>query len=571
MLKKLVTFILCAAIIAGMTCAAFAQNPADSLNVIVATDLHLMTKETVGNIRNSAEMPEYPLYFHAKRNGMLNCESEAVLVELLKRAALSDAEYVLITGDIVNDADHASHKRAAELFRSFEATAGKQIFVINGNHDCRNGFTKDNFRSNYADFGFTQALARHSGSLSYTADLGGDYRLLAIDTCTYDDSRGRIDASLLAWIAEQAEAADKDGKKLVAMMHHGLLEHMKGAMVDVAELFMTDRIEQGDELSNTFADLGIKYFFTGHAHANDITKAYSAAGNEIYDVESVCLISYPCSYRNVSFSDSGIDIKTERINSIDTVNLPAGYTADQLALIKSDFQGYAYGMLAPSTKYVLRGMMTDMEGAFGRFGISAGSEIGKIYSKLMPRAYETICFPIYSKDDTGLGSFEALAGAAGFELPQSEYKTIFDIAAYIIAAHSSGDENIPANSIEIKLFWQCMKLAVMQSMDGFEEDYDTFVQKFPLHMNFTQLKDCVSRAVFRQSLSREILAVLLAPLIEGATVDAYQPGDVNVTLPSYSAQPQEQSKLQRLAEIIDYLRDVFSKLMEIVFGRLKFA
>lgn len=554
-MKKLFVLLLTLLILASSSTVALSAE-APPLEVIVASDLHVTAKSSVGSVRNDTRMAAYPMYSHVRSNGLMWAESEAILIEFLRIAASRKEKYILISGDLSNLGEASGHEAVAAHFEKFEADTGKQIFIVNGNHDSESAVTKAEVEQYYQNFGYNQALARHADSLSYTAELDGKYRLLAIDSCVEDKSAGEINASVLSWIEEQADAAKKDGKHLVAIMHHNLLRHMGGAGMVLAENFMDDRLTNADEVWQTLADLNIKYIFTGHAHANDISAKTSENGNEIFDVETCALSSYPCAYRSVSFSDEAVKIQTEFITGIDLANLPAGYTHEQLKLISGDFPAYARTYLYMSANYMLRSYLLNPAYGLSKLGVDASSGIGQPLADIMPGLYNTLCLPLYNADAGRGESMEGLAGKYGHTLPASKYKDIFEVVGELLSAHVRGDENFPSDSVEVRLVIDCLKLSAIKTLDGLELPLGKGLICRIIEKNFVKLKNNVFGLAFSDDLV-SIVKILIAPIIEGVSTDVFAPGDLNVTLPSYTqaatSPPSKGEFLDLLCEVIDYI------------------
>ncbi len=534
----------------------------DSLSAIFISDVHYTAKSVVGSIQNFITMPEYPLYSHARHNAQLFAESEAIITKFLDIAAKSESKYIMISGDLSDLGNPESHRQLAEMFHEFEKKTNKQIFVINGNHDAQGSFTKADFANNYSEFGYSEALARDENSLSYTADLDDNYRLIAIDGCVYNESYGEVDSSLLSWIEAQVKAARADNKKLIAIMHHNLLRHMKGLAVEAADNLIDDRLENADDIWELFADYGIKYIFTGHAHANDITSAVSKKGNEIYDVETCALIGYPCSYRNIVFSDTGVNIKTNEINEIDINLLPSGYNQEQLSLIESDFKAYAFGMVGASAKYMLRCYMANPSYGIEKLHLEPESRLAKVLIKIMPLMYETFCLPLYKDGNSNSKSIEEVAYKCGYNLPKSDYTDLFEVAGTIVAEQTRGDENLPADSIEIRLLWDCIKVAAVDSLDGLEEDFEQAMLEYNLPIKFSEVKSFASTLAFRQSIVKKLMAVFFEPAIEGVTVDS-KPADLNVILPPYSHIGTPESILNMIQKYIELIYYYITRLAKV--------
>lgn len=534
----------------------------NSLSAIVATDLHYTAKSIVQNIQNYVTMPENPLFSHARHNAQLFAESEAIINSFLDIAAQSESRCILISGDLADFGRPESHRQLALMFKKFEEETQKQIYVINGNHDAKEGFTKANFAENYYEFGYSQALVRDENSLSYTADLDDKYRLIAIDSCIYDESYGEINSSLLLWIENQAKDAKKDNKNLIAIMHHNLLKHMNGLAVYATDKLIDDRLENADDVWELFANWGIKYIFTGHAHSNDIASSVSQKGNEIFDVETCALIGHPCSYRNVEFSDTGVKITTNDINEIEINQLPLGYSQEQLRLIASDFNGYAYGMMVASTKYMLRSYMANPLHGIEKLRLDPESSLAQLLIKIMPRMHETLCLPLYKTEATNGNSIEEVAEKCGYQLPASNYSDLFEIAGKVVGEKTRGDENLPADSIEIRLLWDCIKVAAVDSLDTLEEDIEKAIIESNLPITFSNIKSFATLLAFRQSIVRKIMTVLLGPAIEGVTVDS-EPGDLNVILAPYSQAGTSESIIDAIQKFLAFVFDYITKLIKV--------
>ncbi|MPM76525.1 hypothetical protein SDC9_123523 [bioreactor metagenome] len=101
----------------------------------------------------------------------------------------------------------------------------------------------------YADYGYGTALARDEHSLSYVFEpAGSNLRILAIDACKYEENDfeksicrhdGRIKPQTMKFIAQQVADARREGKRIIGMIHHGVVSHwkyqnrvMKGYLVD---------------------------------------------------------------------------------------------------------------------------------------------------------------------------------------------------------------------------------------------------------------------------------------------------------------------------------------------------
>ncbi len=163
-----------------------------TLDIAVFSDDHLYDAVSLGATGSALES-----YISNDRKMLLESERivDAVLSDLKNR---SNLRYLFICGDLTKDGERVNHELLASKLQALEDETNIEVFVINGNHDLSNqnavkydGDTTtavetvdcEDFRSIYANFGYNQAVSKHSASLPYSADLGDNYRLISIDSC----------------------------------------------------------------------------------------------------------------------------------------------------------------------------------------------------------------------------------------------------------------------------------------------------------------------------------------------------------------------------------------------------
>ena len=281
----------------------------------------------------------------------LIAESDAILRALVAAVNAENPDVVLISGDLTKDGELISHQSAAALLLQMKAQ-GRRVFVVPGNHDIQNpaassyagdtatpvaSIVPKDFATIYGDLGYGDAITTDPSSLSYVAELVPGLWLLALDSCIYGDVRGPMDSSgrfvdgTKAWIQAQLDEAKKRGVRVMAMMHHGLLEHFAMQSVIFPEFVIGDR----DAVAGLLSNGGVGVVFTGHFHANDITRGTpSASTKSMVDVETGSAVTYPCPYRVIDVSDDALAITTQHITTID-------YDLGG----KPDFQTYAHDSL----------------------------------------------------------------------------------------------------------------------------------------------------------------------------------------------------------------------------------
>jgi 3',5'-cyclic AMP phosphodiesterase CpdA len=265
----------------------------------------------------------------------LLAESNAILNKTIDSIKGTDAQIVLITGDLTKDGEKLSHIQVAAYLKKLKE-AGKLVLVVPGNHDINNPqavkydgdktvpvetVSAADFKKIYFDYGYREAIAKDPNSLSYVAEPLPGLRIIAIDSCSYDENftKGRPETSSglnkqrLKWIRDQLQQAKASKALVIGMMHHGLIQHFSMQSV----LFSKYLIADWENLSSEFADLGMKAVFTGHFHAQDIAKQQTVSNNVMYDIETGSLVTYPCPYRIITLMSDKMDVKTETIRDID--------------------------------------------------------------------------------------------------------------------------------------------------------------------------------------------------------------------------------------------------------------
>ena len=398
-MKKIISVILSAIMIFSMFCfGASAEN--EELIITVVNDLHYNTTYTNRIIETNKLNADF---YHVGTSTRLPNEAYAIILAFLEDAAENDSQFVIIPGDITDHGTDDEISVMTGLFREFEKNTGKQIYVVPGNHDYFNS-SVEKFKADYAEFGYNEAVEVDDSTASYIVDLPGDYRLLAIDSCAPGESRHGIDEARLQWIANQGEKAKADGKKLIAMHHHNLLEHMVFSALIQPNGVVSAKVQNA---ADVYADAGIRYIFTGHTHDHDIASYKSANGAVIYDAVTGSLNALGSLYRVVSFGEK-VKFETKGVDSIDVTLLPEGITENALAIAESNF--FEYQTIATNLSYEI---------VFNNYTTAAGlksflkledDEMNAIIDKVGNRLNEALNMPLLKKNEVEEGkSIEALA------------------------------------------------------------------------------------------------------------------------------------------------------------------
>ena len=181
-------------------------------------------------------------------------------------------------------------------------------------------------------------------------------RLIAMDSCIYNSSNknnpgqtvnlsnytlsitgGTFSPATLSWIQNQIINAKANGKTIIGMMHHGIVPHFSEQPVFFPDFVLQNYAAVGTTLSS----LGLNVVFTGHFHAQNISKA-TYNSNTLLDIETGSLVTYPIPIRSIKLilNRDEFEITTSRVTSTASF-LP--YTWNGVTY--PNFQSYALGFL----------------------------------------------------------------------------------------------------------------------------------------------------------------------------------------------------------------------------------
>lgn len=253
-------------------------------------------------------------------------KSKGTIAAALEEIKNSDAEFLLIAGDLSNDGELCSHEEIREMLYEFKKS--KPVFVITATHDwCCDGnprrFEGDNVYNDvetlgpdelhefYRDFGLSDSISEfhtHQDKVSYVIRPAEGLTVFCLDDDQNGEGGSGYSDEHFNWIKEQTEAAKKRGDIVFGMQHHHL------------HLTEFDRVINGrgsveyrEKLCKKFADIGFPVMFTGHSHMQHIRRIDSENGNPFYEINVGSISGYPAPIVYCEASKDGIDIKTEHL------------------------------------------------------------------------------------------------------------------------------------------------------------------------------------------------------------------------------------------------------------------
>jgi 3',5'-cyclic AMP phosphodiesterase CpdA len=279
----------------------------------------------------------------AGRN-LIHLSDEIVSSVVDSLSADKNIQFILICGDLTKDGEYENHLRMRDFLGKLEAS-GKKVYVVPGNHDINNyrarrflpsgsepvpSVTPQEFSALYGAFGYDEAISRDPHSLSYVAEPVAGLWVFGLDACTYEKNSpnnplstyGEFKNDTLLWLEKMLLEARDRKKTVIGFMHHGLLEHFASE----AKYFSAYVVKNNEAVARLCAFYGMRFIFTGHFHAQDITFSRFTNSSAIFDVETASLVTYPCAYRTLRFiGDGKTEIVSHRVTTIPSVHYFSHY------------------------------------------------------------------------------------------------------------------------------------------------------------------------------------------------------------------------------------------------------
>ncbi|MBQ9913004.1 MAG: metallophosphoesterase [Clostridia bacterium] len=556
-MKKVISVFLSVLMIFSLVSVGVSAAEKEELKITVANDLHYnkhRAEEASGKYASAD-------YSHVSGNGQLWVEATLIIDTFFAEFLQSDSDILLIPGDLVDRGTDAEHQEFSEKLAELEAK-GKTVYVVPGNHDYYGGISPEQFASYYNAFGYDEAVAKDENSASYVAELGDGYRLLAVDSCLPGDGISGIDEERKAWIEEQAQQAQQDGKKLISMMHHNMLNHFIFGDILHPGGFVNSEIG----LPELYAQYNVKYTLTGHTHAHDI-KAYTGAnGVTIYDILTSSLNLYPLPYRTIVLGDEAV-IRTEIIETVDMTSKQGIISDNCYALATEDFQAYAlecarYGLDVTIDSYVSASKIKSLL----KLDEEKDADVCAIIDRVVPRFAELLDTPMYIKDARGGESLEAYANALNLDFTETDIKTFKELGSFFYQCYVEGDENYGLFSAEYILLTASLTVILNQVLaEVTAEDYTKLLNFL---IDYFNLKSIDSVNAYAGDAISRIKGIDLFVSALGSSILLYfttdeLPADNNTTLPGYAEPAVDESSLSIFDRIVNFFLNLFNTILRI--------
>lgn len=333
-MKKVLSLML--ALVLILVAAPITVVSADgvSVGIGVISDIHYFPAELTGDY-----CPAFLKYceLNTRQPGQSVALLNSALYAIEKHAAEKGIKYLIIPGDLSRDGEYEAHRILAERLLLFEAQTGIEVIVINGNHDINNynaatfengvmeptrATTPQEFLELYKNLGYdlayntyTPPYGGEAGMLSYSVRLDGNIRLICIDCEKYSGSslnstyagENIYPSELMNWVIAEMEDARLCGERIIGMTHESVPAHfdMQPTVLNAT------MVDNWLEVSETLADGGMKYIFTGHTHMSDIVTSVSDSGETITDIMTPSLTGFPNTFREVVFTNTDSEFSAD--------------------------------------------------------------------------------------------------------------------------------------------------------------------------------------------------------------------------------------------------------------------
>jgi 3',5'-cyclic AMP phosphodiesterase CpdA len=248
---------------------------------------------------------DHPSRFHLVEVGIPAMEQIFAQLEPL------DLDFLLIPGDLTQHGEPENHRWLADRL----ATLPYPAYVIPGNHDLvhRDGtdtaIAAADFPSYYEKFGYDQ------NRLYYSHTILPGLRLIGLNSIGFDAdgnqlAMGHLDAEQFAWLESTLESTEESTDSMtMVMIHHNVIEHLPGqTQSQMGRRYMLGNASQ---LLQLLQKHQVKLLFTGHLHVQDI-----AHHQDIYEITTGSLVSYPHPYRILEFQQNQLKIDSRRITQL---------------------------------------------------------------------------------------------------------------------------------------------------------------------------------------------------------------------------------------------------------------
>ena len=379
---------------------------AQQVQMMVMSDPHVME-------RSLFDVPYGEAFLSSlQRDLKVNESSQQLFDQFVSKVLAEKPQLLLIPGDLTKDGERVSHDYVAGKLKEIEAQ-GTKVYVIPGNHDMENplayGYhgtkservptvSEQEFREIYKDFGYAEAISMDSVTGSYICYPMQGLAIVGLNTNIPNKNKsryvhGRLWQSTLNWLERAAGSARAEGRLVIAMTHHQIMQHHNQedyfaptAMTNMEKLKGLPSLR---DVQQTLTRSGIHLVLTGHYHIQSVTDVETLHG-KLTDVSTGSLAGFPSPFRRLS-----LNVGTGRLRITSATmfgNKPTQWPQTDLAKREQDRLRYMVQLYVPR----IQGVKIDMNEAYQYLAtsynkalcaLSAGDETGHkpkdIYTECM--------------------------------------------------------------------------------------------------------------------------------------------------------------------------------------------
>jgi 3',5'-cyclic AMP phosphodiesterase CpdA len=228
----------------------------------------------------------------------LGSAADPLLAQTIDRLnALDDLDFVLITGDVLDQAVEAELER----FMALLGRLNKPWHFLPGNHD---GFYHPDHPQAFAPHEAVPRIDPRMASprpdaqrARWSRPVAEGVQLIGLDSRMPDDWGGHVDAAQMAWLQDELEA-HRDSL-VIAAVHHPLHHLTELSRQPLWSRFVCSNGAQIEALLDQHPN--VKLVLSGHHHAQQIRVrgTGSHARSSRLHISTGALAGYPCVYRTV--------------------------------------------------------------------------------------------------------------------------------------------------------------------------------------------------------------------------------------------------------------------------------
>ena len=164
------------------------------------------------------------------------------------------------------------------------------------------------------------------GYLSYVARVKKDDKykngltIIMLDTSIYSADKeqnhrdgtcnvvGSVSLEQYRWMVKNIDQAKERNDMVIVVAHHAFLPNFRNQELVFSPFIIKEYRDKfvdtnpkinGKTPIEILADMDVKFIFTGHLHENGTAKYISEMGNEIYDIQTGSIITYPLPIRHI--------------------------------------------------------------------------------------------------------------------------------------------------------------------------------------------------------------------------------------------------------------------------------